>query len=129
MTEFIFTTLWAYSADDKLMIFFLFFPRKHKNFSGKNKNYLICYLMKILPRVLSINGRFSVTIHKGQNFCDFLRAFLYFKPTLTIHVDMVNTSSPTLPPHLNQHPSLPPPSPPCTDGYFSHEAGTKMQLR
>ena len=75
-----FTTLWAFSADDKLMIFFLFFPENwiwhfmqivslgdnlspwetvcmkcQILFSGKNKkNILKCRLLQILPRVLSI---------------------------------------------------------------------------
>ena len=68
-----FTTLWAFSAKDKLMIFFLFFPKKqdltfHANclqicikhhilFPGKNKkNISKCRLLKILPRVLSIKA-------------------------------------------------------------------------
>ena len=58
---------WAYSADHKLVIFFLFFTEKEticikcqSLFSGKNKKKLIpkCCLPKILPRVLS--GRFLV---------------------------------------------------------------------
>ena len=63
--------IWANSADDKLMICFLIFPRKHDLtfhayclqfawnlilFSGKNKkNISKCCLLKILPRVLSVN--------------------------------------------------------------------------
>ena len=69
-----FTTRWANSGDNKLMMFFLFFPesgilhfmeivsiggRFHEMsnpfFSGKNKkNILKCCLLKILPRELSV---------------------------------------------------------------------------
>ena len=69
-----FTTPWANSADNTVMIFFLSFPRKqdltchanclHRNnlheipnlFTGKNKkNISICHLLKILPRVLNFD--------------------------------------------------------------------------
>ena len=69
-----FTTLLANSADDKLVIFFLLFPENRfwhfmqivsseticmkyqKLFSWKNKkNISKCCLLKILPRVLSVN--------------------------------------------------------------------------
>ena len=64
-----FTTLWANSADDKLIFFLFCFPRKQNLiFHGDNlyemsfffwkkkeKNISICRLLKILPRVLSVN--------------------------------------------------------------------------
>ena len=58
-----FTTLWANSADDKFMIF-SYLPQKtgfdivkcQILFPGKNKeNTSKCHLLKILPRVLSVN--------------------------------------------------------------------------
>ena len=75
------TTLWANSADDKLMIFFSLFLQKtgfdtacklspleticmkcQILFPGKNgKNISIGHLLKILPRVLSI--KIMVNIH------------------------------------------------------------------
>ena len=75
LTSLTFTTLWAFSADDKLMIFFLFFPENrirhfiketicmkcHILFSGKNKkNISKCCLLKILPRVLSVKPHFYI---------------------------------------------------------------------
>ena len=68
-----FTTLWAFSAADKLMIFFSYFSQKtgfyiacklspleticiksQTQFPGKNKNNVSkCSLLKILLRVLS----------------------------------------------------------------------------
>ena len=45
-----FTTLLANSAEDKLVVFFLTFPRKQNK-----KNISKCRLLKILPRVLSAN--------------------------------------------------------------------------
>ena len=62
---FTFTTLWAISADDKLMTFF-FFPRKQdltflsnddmlNPISRENKKkFSKCRLLKTLPRVLSV---------------------------------------------------------------------------
>ena len=77
-----FTTPWANSADDKFMIFFLIFPSKqystfmHFVFTGENlhecqnpfsgkiyKNISTCYLLKILPRELSIEE--GVTSNAG----------------------------------------------------------------
>ena len=74
ITPLTFTTLWAFSADDKMMLFFLFFPENRIwhfmqivsleticmkcqiLISGKNKkNISKCRLLKILPRVLSVN--------------------------------------------------------------------------
>ena len=69
------TTLWANSTDDKLMIFFSYFPRKqafafHANcllrrqdawntkayFLGKNKKTVsVCCLLKSLPSMQSVN--------------------------------------------------------------------------
>ena len=67
-----FTTLWANSADDKLILFLIFSGNRfdiscklsameticmkgQSLFSGKNKkNISACRLLKILPRVLSI---------------------------------------------------------------------------
>ena len=73
-----------YSADDKLVIFFLFFPKtgfdiscklspmeticmKCQNlFSGKNKkNISKCRLLKILPRVLSVKTPNHYHFHLG----------------------------------------------------------------
>ena len=70
--------LWADSADDKLMIFFLFFPRKqdltiHTNshqeticmrcqilFSRKNKKNLSkCHLLKFLPTMQSVEVAYA----------------------------------------------------------------------
>ena len=59
---FTFTTLWANSADDKLIIFVLFFPENRlwhtmqiSLFSRKNKEKISkCHLLKFLPRVLSV---------------------------------------------------------------------------
>ena len=62
------TMLWANSADKKLIMFFLFFPeigfeihaticiKCQSPFSGKNKKNISIYLLKILPRVLSVKG-------------------------------------------------------------------------
>ena len=68
-----FTTLLAISADGKSIVFFLVFTRKqdlifHANseticmkcqnhFSGDKKKKIICLLLKILFRVLSVNGK------------------------------------------------------------------------
>ena len=70
---FTFTTLWATSADNKLMIFFLFFPEnriwhfmqtvsiawntKMWFLEIIKKNISICRLLKILPNVLSVKGK------------------------------------------------------------------------
>ena len=64
-TDLTFITIWANSADDKLMIFFLFSQKtnfdiscKLSSFSGvlgKNKkNISIWHLLKFLPRVLNV---------------------------------------------------------------------------
>ena len=69
-----FITLWANSADNKLVIFFSYFSQKTgfdiayieticmkcQMFSGKNKkNISKCCLLKILPRLLSIKDDLS----------------------------------------------------------------------
>ena len=77
-------SLRANLADEKFRIFFLFFPEnrlwyfmqivsngdsmKYQNlFSVKNKkNISICHLLKILPRVLSINNKFKHAIILGK---------------------------------------------------------------
>ena len=77
-----FTTLLAFSADDKL-IFFLFFPENgiwpfqkcQIPFSGKNnKNISKCGLLKILSRVLSVKVRTQVEL--------FVYFILICKPTV-----------------------------------------------
>ena len=54
-----FTTFWAFSADGKLMIFFPgdnLYEMSNPVFFGKNKkNISKSRLLKILPRVLSVN--------------------------------------------------------------------------
>ena len=93
--DFTFTTLWAFSADDKLIILFLILPRKqdltfHANcllrrqfawnvkscFLGKNKkNISKCRLLKILPRVLSVNIEEDI---KHQISCSRQHSSLFF---------------------------------------------------
>ena len=57
--------MWANSADfdDKLMMFFFFFPENRTGclmkfqiliFGEYKKNILMCHLLKILPRVLNV---------------------------------------------------------------------------
>ena len=90
-----FTTLWAFSADDKLMIFFLFFPENriwhfmqivslgdnlhemsNPVFWENKKNLPKCCLLKILPRVLSVNFYHSMgKIHQMTNW-------RYFSPKI-----------------------------------------------
>ena len=61
------TTLWANSADDKLVIFPLrtICMKRQNLFSGKNKkNISICLLLKILPSArLCVNAKHTLEHH------------------------------------------------------------------
>ena len=62
-----FTTVWANSADDKLVMIFLFFPEMFNPFSGKNKNNISkCRLMKILSRVPCVKT-LQFALYSGGN--------------------------------------------------------------
>ena len=59
MAQLTFISLWAYSADDKFIIFFIFFQENKMKCqilsSGKyEKNISICHLLEIVTGVLSI---------------------------------------------------------------------------
>ena len=82
------TTLWANSADNKLMIFFFLFPERRIWFfmqtvsNGDNlhemsdhvsgveyKKYFSMFLLKILPRVLNVDSAEQIVAHEPLVFC------------------------------------------------------------
>ena len=80
-----FTTLWANSADGKLMICFLLFPENR--FSGKNqKSVSICCLLKILPRVQRIPMSAQHSSRYGKNSINNFDNIHYFLPKLILWV-------------------------------------------
>ena len=59
--------LWAKTADDKLIFFFLFFPENSFDISCKmspeeNKSISKCRLLEILPSMLSVNTGLTVPV-------------------------------------------------------------------